>query len=384
MGAKTNGLEIIKHDPYKETLESFKGRLEIAQIIDQFLPMVEELFLIRNPRFKFVREYRNDFDLFLKNYLNGKRPEEAGCWFYFSWNKTLIHYLTDGEHQELRTARNRNIITKEEQEKIYNFSVGIAGLSVGSHGALTLAMMGMGKIIKLADPDEISGSNLNRVRWDFSAVGKNKCELAAQTIRQINPYSDVQAYPDGITEDNFENFLAKPKIGILVEEMDNLEMKIRLRLEAKKRRIPVIMATDNGDNIIMDIERYDLEPDLPIFNGAAGNLTLEEFRKILPSEMPKLATKIAGPDYVVPRMRSSLLEVGRTLYSWPQLGDAATLSGVAIAYAVKRIALGEKIKSGKFEVNLDAIFDPDYFSKESAMAREESKNNFLKKIGLKD
>jgi hypothetical protein len=65
------------------------------------------------------------------------------------------------------------------------------------------------------------------------------------------------------------------------------------------------------------------------------------------------------------------------------LGDAATLSGVAIAYIVRRIALGEKIKSGKIEINLDSIFDPDYNTKEARNARESIRENFLKTIGLK-
>lgn len=119
-----------------------------------------------------------------------------------------------------------------------------------------------------------------------------------------------------------------------------------------------------------------------IFNGVAGRLTLKEFQKILPQNMPGLATKIAGPGFVAPRMLTSLLEVGKTLYSWPQLGDAATLSGVVIAYLVKRMALGEKVQSGKQEVNLDSIFDPDYNTPQAFEARESVRKNILNTIGL--
>ncbi|MDP6387663.1 MAG: ThiF family adenylyltransferase [Candidatus Pacebacteria bacterium] len=364
----------------KESLEDFKKKLDIDSVIDKYDELLEDLFLVRNPRFKFEPNYQKELEEFINEH-KGKKPlEKVGEWFYFPWNNILIHYLPDKMHQEIRTARNKNIITKDEQEKFYNTTVGVAGLSVGSHGVLTLSMMGGSKTIKVSDPDVVSGSNLNRIRHDFTVVGRNKCDIAVEQLYQINPYAKVHLYNKGITEENINEFLSG--IDILVEELDNLEMKIRLRIKAKELGIPVIMATDNGDNVIVDIERYDLDKNTEIFNGAVGHLTLKEFQKISPQEMPRLATKIAGPKVVVPRMLMSILEVGKTLYSWPQLGDAATLSGIAIAYTVRRIALGEKVKSGKIEINLDAIFDPDYHAEEAIDARENIRKNFLKIIGL--
>lgn len=370
----------IQWNKVNQSLQDFKKNLDIDTIIDKYDELLEDLFLIRNPRFKFEPNYKKEFGEFVNKHKDNTSLEEVGEWFYFPWNKTLIHYLPDDMHQEIRTARNKNIITKDEQEKFYNTTVGVAGLSVGSHGVLTLAMMGGSKTIKVSDLDVVSGSNLNRIRHSFTVIGKNKCDIAVEELYQINPYADVHSYNKGITDENIDKFMSG--LDVLVEELDNLEMKIKLRIKAKELGIPVIMATDNGDNVIVDIERYDLDKNTKIFNGVAGDLTLEEFQKIPPQEMPKLATKIAGPKVVVPRMLTSLLEVGKTLYSWPQLGDAATLSGVVIAYIIRRIALGEKVRSGKLEVNLDAIFDPNYNTKEAIDAREKIRENFLKTIGL--
>ncbi|MBI4085048.1 MAG: ThiF family adenylyltransferase [Candidatus Liptonbacteria bacterium] len=375
--------KLEKFEPGKENLESFKSRFAVDEVIDNYASQLEELFLVRNPKYRLDKNYKEEFEKFLKEHLSGKETKDAGSWFYFPWSKKLAHYLSDEMHQELRTARNKNLITKAEQEKFYNFKIGVAGLSVGSHAALTIAMMGGGRTMKLADPDEISGSNLNRIRYDFTEVGKSKCELACRKILQINPYAEIIDYPAGITEENIAEFLAgPPKLDVLVEECDNLEMKVRLRIEAKKLGIPVVMATDNGDNVIIDIERYDLDPNLKIFNGAAGDLTVEEFRNFPPQELPKLASKIAGPEVTVPRMLDSLLEVGKTLYSWPQLGDAATLAGVSLSYVVKKMALGEKIKSGKLEVNLDSVFDPDYFLESAKNERDEKRRGFAGKMGF--
>lgn len=373
----------IVFNPAKERLADFRKRHKVAAVIDTYEEQLKDLFLIRNPPQRFNPQREEMFEAFLASQGGRRSLKTAGCWFYFPWNRLLVHYLAEDAHQELRTARNKNLITKSEQSKLYNATIGVAGLSVGSHAALTIAMMGAGRVMKLADPDVVSGSNLNRIRYDFTTIGTNKCALAARIIYQMNPYGAIHQYPMGVTPENIGEFLAgPPKLDILIEAMDNLALKIQIRLEAKKLGIPVIMATDNGDNVIVDVERYDLDPNLEIFNGAAGHLTLEEFQKFPPQEIPKLATKIAGPRFVVPRMLESLLEVGRILYSWPQLGDAATLAGVALAYATKRIALGQPIKTGKFEVNLDAMFNPDYNNPSVADKRNTARRKLLTKIGL--
>ena len=56
------------------------------------------------------------------------------------------------------------------------------------------------------------------------------------------------------------------------------------------------------------------------------------------------------------------------------------LSGVAIAYALKRIALKEPLATGKREINLDAILDPSYET--NASERERVRKDFLSRIGL--
>ncbi len=366
-----------------DTPENLFSSYEISRSLDLYDELLEELFLIRNPQYKFNPNYTTEFQQW-KAALETAQPALAhGMWAYFPWSKIAVRVLPDAEHLELRTARNKNLITKEEQEKFYNSRIAVAGLSVGSHGALTLALMGGARTLFLADPDTISGSNLNRIRYDYTTIGRKKAEVAAEYIYQLNPYAEVHLFSEGVSAENIDTFLGgDEKVQLLVEELDNLEMKVRLRLAAKEKGIPVIMATDNGDGIIMDIERYDLNPNTELFNGALGHLTMEEFSQFTPSDLPKLATKVAGVEVVVPRMLLSLKEVGKTLYSWPQLGDAATLSGVAIAYIARKIILGEPVRDGKHEINLDAIFDAHYDSAEAVAEREQVRSAFKQALGL--
>ncbi|HAL24175.1 MAG: ThiF domain-containing protein [Candidatus Wolfebacteria bacterium GW2011_GWE1_48_7] len=363
-----------------ESLEDFKAKLEIREIIDAYDALLDELFQVRNPKYKFIPEHKEDCAEFKEEYLAGKSTQEDGEWFYFPYSKNLIHYLPDAVHQELRTARNKNLITKEEQEKFYNYTVAIAGLSVGSHPALAIATMGGAKKIKIADADEVSGPNLNRLRYDCSTLGKNKAHLVANHILQLNPYGEVEMYDMGVTPENIDAFLEGADV--VIEEVDFLPMKIMLREAAKKKGLPLIMATDNGDGVIVDVERYDLDPNTQLFNGAAGDVSMDTLKAMSPADLPKLATQIAGPYMVVPRMQQSILEVGKTLYSWPQLGDAAIMCGPVIAYLVKRLAIGGKVASGKFDVSLDAILDPDYHTEEARAKREADIREVHKAIGF--
>ncbi len=363
-----------------QALDELRKRHAVEQVADAYDELLEDLFLIRNPRFKFAPSHAEEFAMWKKDL-----PAELaqGIWVYFPWNKLAERMLPEAEHLELRTARNKNLITKEEQERFYNARVAVAGLSVGSHGALTLALMGGARHIHLADPDVISGSNLNRIRYDYSKVGRNKVHVAAEYLYQLDPYADVTMFDEGVDASNVDAFLGgEIPVDVLVEELDSLEMKIRLRIAARKKRVPVVMATDNGDGVVVDIERYDLDPKTELFNGALGPITIDEFAAFTPSDLPKLATKVAGPDLIVPRMLLSLKEVGKTLYSWPQLGDAATLSGVAIAYCVRKLVLKEPLAAGKLEINLDRIFDPTYESDLARGERAAIRNAFKKAIGL--
>ncbi len=369
----------IKFNSRKESFAVFCKKMRPKKIIDSYKDQLHELFLIRNPKFRFGGDPNELLNKFYK--AQGLDLKKSGTWFYFPWNGYLVHYLPDLMHQELRTARNKNLISDKEQKQFYNFTVGIAGLSVGSHAAMTLAMMGGAKNLKLSDFDTLSGSNLNRIRGDFTEIGLGKCELVSQRIYQLNPYAKIYSFNKGIDSKNIIKFLSgTPKLDVLVESLDNPELKIKLRLEARKLGIPVIMATDNGDNIIFDIERFDLNRKTMLFNGVAGNLTLEQFQKFQPQELPKLATKLAGEKLVVPKMLESVMEVGKTLYSWPQLGDAASLAGVAAAYVIKRLALKQKLRTGKMEVNLDSVFDPDYATTKKQQEKERQK--YLNKMGL--
>lgn len=365
-----------------ESLSDLVGRLAPTAVLDSIDEQMEDLFLIRNPKYKFLPDHRDAFFEFQREIFGPHKKEYYGTWAFFPWSKSLIHILPEAEWHETRTGRNRNLITGVEQNIFAESVVAIAGLSVGSHVALTITMMGGAHKMVLADPDILSLSNLNRIRSGVSQIGKSKIQLVAEQIYDMNPYAELILFPEGITENNVEQFFDESGVNILVEETDDLGLKILLREEAKKRKIPVVMGTDNGDGVILDVERFDLHSDLTLFNGAIGDISVEDFKKFSPQELPKLATKIAGPEFAVPRMKDSLLEVGKTIYSWPQLGSAATLCGGILAYMVRKIAISAPVREGKFAISVDEFVDSEYFSSTAVEERNEHHKRFMSKLGL--
>ena len=45
---------------------------------------------------------------------------QHGNWVYFPWSSTLVHILLEADFQLVRTARNKNLINKDEQDRFYN------------------------------------------------------------------------------------------------------------------------------------------------------------------------------------------------------------------------------------------------------------------------
>lgn len=353
---------------FERTFDTFINTTSITRIVDDYENQLRELFYIRNASIpEDTPAGKAKEAQFIKKHL-GAYPDLSYCgtWVYYPWTNTLVHVLSQSLHQEIRTARNRNLVSAIEQDRFASCVVGIAGLSIGNSVALTLAYSGGTHTMKLADPDVFSASNLNRVRVPLHYLGAKKVYVAAQQIYEINPYANLILYPDGITGKTIENFLVgSPKLQIVADEMDDIKLKIFLRLAARAARIPLVMATDNGDNAIVDVERYDLDPFSKPFDtlpqlrlsDIARGISFGEPLALTIKEKVKLATKLVGAQNAAPRMQESLLHVGGDLKSWPQLGIAAFLGGAALAYVIKKIALGNVVKSGKTHISLDTLFE---------------------------
>lgn len=360
------------------------SKLVRVELINVFDDMMEELFKLDFP---FAApgspEYQKTFRQY-QNYYYNKTHGGPPPWAYFPWRRVAVKLLGENDFFRLRTARNKFLITEQEQSKFYNSTVGVAGLSVGSAVVNLLVLTGGAKNLRLADFDTLSLVNLNRLLGSVCELGVSKTVNMAKRVYEINPFAQVDLFADGITERNINTFLTKggKKLDLLIEEMDDIKLKIDLRLVARRRKIPVIMATDNGDNAIIDVERFDLEPKRPLFHGRVEEKILRSVpEKPTQAERVKLAATLVGAE-ITPRTQYSLMQVGTKIPTWPQLGTAATLSGVALAYVARKILTGQDMPSGRYFIDLDKTLDPMFDSPEFTAYRDQQRRDFVSGLEL--
>jgi len=280
--------------------------------------------------------------------------EAASTYVLFPWRSTIVRLPGADLFWRLRTARNRYLIDESEQRQWSAALIGIAGLSVGASVLAASSLTGARRF-RLAEGDTLGPTNLNRLAGSVCDLGEPKLTLAMRRTFEADPYSDIQAFPAGYTPGTADAFIGSggtERLTVLVEEMDDLALKVGIRVKARAARVPVVMVTDNGDNAILDVERFDQDPGYLLFHGLAGDLAANPADLNDPIQRVNIASAIVGSQ-ITPRTRFSLTQVGRTLPSWPQLGTAATAGGALGALASRYIACGVPLESGRYRVDLD-------------------------------
>ncbi|MGY4710889.1 Rv1355c family protein [Mycolicibacterium sp. CBM1] len=286
------------------------------------------------------------------------RPEvdiltEPQRWAYYPWRRAVVRVPGPKGFARLRLDRNRNMITLVEQQRLARLKIGVVGLSVGHAIAYTLAAQGLCGELRLADFDELELSNLNRVPATVFDLGVNKAVVAARRVAELDPYISVRPMTAGLTMESIEEFL--DGLDVVVEECDSLDIKAAVREAARRREIPVLMAS--SDRGLIDVERYDLEPDRPILHGLLGGIGVTELAGLTSADKVPHVLRIVDAERLSDRGAASLVEVNRTLSTWPQLAGDIAAGAATVAEAVRRIGLGEPLKSGRVRIDVSGCLD---------------------------
>ncbi|MCB9046533.1 MAG: Rv1355c family protein [Chitinophagales bacterium] len=349
---------VYQPDFYRLTEQGAKQRLEALissdksiTVIDELDGQLRELVKILNPKVKIKDD---EYPALVEKHLAGRNPEEYGVWVYYPWSKKVIHLLDEEEFVEVRTNRNRYKLTKAEQEYLNTKAIGIIGLSVGQSIALTIAMERICGELRLADFDTVELSNLNRIRTGLHNLGLKKTILAAREILEIDPYLNVKVFNEGITDRNINEFFeGGRKLDLLVEVCDGLDIKIQSRFKARALKIPVVM--DTNDRGMLDVERFDLEPDRPVMHGLAGDLNPEMIKDLTNEQKIPYILKMVGADTISTRLKASMMEVEQSINTWPQLASSVVLGGALTTDTARRILLDQFHDSGRYYIDFDEL-----------------------------
>lgn len=319
-------------------------------ILDTLERQVGELIKINHPYRTFSKEEIKEK---VEDFFKEKDKNNYGVWVFYSWRNTLVRVLAEKDFIQLRTSRNRYKITQEEQDLLCTKKIGVIGLSVGQSVALSLAMERTFGELRIADFDTLDLSNMNRIRTGLYNLGIKKTWIVAREIAEIDPFLRVVLFDEGITEENkHEFFTLGGNLDLLIEECDSLPVKISARLKAKSLGIPVLM--DTSDRGMMDVERFDLDPDRPIFHGLLEIFGEEnELLNILNKNHKEVMMRILDFGNLSSRAKESIAQIGHTITTWPQTATSVLLGGAVCAYYSRELLLNEKIASGRFYVDLD-------------------------------
>lgn len=321
------------------------------RVYDQIHSQLRELMKIRNPTRRLTEE---ESEQQISEYIGDTPPQAFGVWVYYPWSHRVVHIVDEKDFIELRTSRNKHKITDEEITLLRKKKIGIIGLSVGQSIALTLAMERVCGELRLADFDKVELTNMNRIRTGIHNIQVYKVVVAAREIAELDPFLKVVIYTDGATEDNLDDFFTKEgNLDLLVEECDGIDIKILSRRKAKALGIPVVM--DTNDRGMVDVERFDLEPDRPLLHGFVPDIDLKSLRGLSDAEKLPIFRPMVALDDMSERMKYSLSQIGKTITTWPQLASSVVLGGAVITDTCRRILLDQYKNSGRYYVDFEQI-----------------------------
>jgi len=359
----------------KQAFELLLAKTPPFFIHDEIEGQLKELLKSRNTTSKLSADQMAEA---ISKHVGDVPIEEYGCWVYYPWSSRLVHILDEKEFIEVRTNRNQYKITPGEREILAEKKIGIMGLSVGQSIAVTLAMeRGCGEL-RLADFDDLELSNLNRIRYGVHGLDIPKVVMAAREIAEIDPFLKLVCYGEGITEANIDDFFMKDgAIDILVEECDGLDMKILARLKAKGYKIPVVM--DTSDRGMIDVERFDLEPDRSILHGLIDHLDfdLKKIKNLTNEEKIPFILPIVGAESISTRLKASMMEVEQSISTWPQLASSVILGGALGADVCRRILLDQFHQSGRYYVDSEEIISDLSTNNEPYLKKEFQQEDHL-------
>ena len=272
---------------------------------------------------------------------------------------------------DYHTAFSRNIgwLTQAEQEQLRHTRIAIAGMGgVGGIHLITLARLGVGKF-NIADFDTFDQVNFNRQAGaTMRTLGRTKVEVMAEQALDINPELDIRTFPQGVSEENLDDFFKD--VDLYVDGLDFFVFEAREAVyrACERLRIPAVIAAPLGMGVA-------------IVNILPGHMTFEEyfrFSGVPPQEkalrfLLGLSPAMLQRGYLVDRSTVDL-----AAQRGPSTAMACQLcAGAAATEALKILLHRGKVLAAPHGYQFDA-----YRNKSAHTWRPGGNNNPLQRLGL--
>lgn len=143
--------------------------------------------------------------------------------------------------------RTELLLGSEKLELLRNAHVLVVGLGgVGAYAAEMIARAGVGRMT-IADADTVAPSNINRQLVALhSTVGRQKAEILAERLRDINPEIELTVVSRYIKDEETDLLLDAAKYDYAVDAIDTLSPKLALIKGALDRSLPLVSSMGAG------------------------------------------------------------------------------------------------------------------------------------------
>lgn len=154
--------------------------------------------------------------------------------------------------------RTELLLGEEKLARLRSANVLVVGVGgVGAYAAEMIVRAGVGRMT-IADADKVSETNINRQLVALhSTVGREKCEVLAERLRDINPDLELKMVNRFIKDSETDTLLDSEKFDYVVDAIDTLSPKLALIKGALERGIPLVSSMGAGaktDPTLMEIK----------------------------------------------------------------------------------------------------------------------------------
>lgn len=143
--------------------------------------------------------------------------------------------------------RTELLLGNEKLGRLRSANVLVVGLGgVGAYAAEMITRAGVGRMT-IADADAVSESNINRQLVALhSTVGRQKAEVLAERLRDINPEIVLTVVNEYIRDEKTYELLDSARFDYVVDAIDTLSPKLALIAAALERGYPLVSSMGAG------------------------------------------------------------------------------------------------------------------------------------------
>ena len=239
------------------------------------------------------------------------------------------------------------------RQRLESAVVGVIGVSVGGNVLEGWLREARPKSVKVADLDWVELTNLNRAErlsirhvaapraarhdvrnpYDVQRIAKVDCIAYEQHL--VDPYLRIFVYREGITRTNIDRFLkgdaTEPPLDVVVEELDDLKLKVAIRESARRHRVDVEMLSDFGHSVHVLWNMFRDHADAPMGAGGTDEELLESVAAVDRGgrgHLRRVIERLCGKEFCRDQFLAFLDGRGeQPTASLPQSGATAMASG---------------------------------------------------------